>query len=102
MEIAATSNIFPRLKITPPKKAIKSERELAHAHVHRLHHRVVESIDTSATHLELISDMKRLNSLFCSPAYAAIEAASAQPGGKRGARAENSASSPAAADSAAT
>ena len=80
----------------------KSERELAHAHVHRLHHRVVESIDTSATHLELISDMKRLNSLFCSPAYAAIEAASAQPGGKRGARAENSASSPAAADSAAT
>lgn len=54
----------------------KRERELAHAHVHRLHHRVMESIDTSATHLELIADMKRLNSLFCSPAYAAIEAAS--------------------------
>ena len=79
----------------------RSERELAHAHVHRLHHRVVESIDTSATHLELISDMKRLNSLFCSPAYAAIDAAATSQGGKRGARAE-APLSPSAADSAAT
>ncbi|MBC7197777.1 MAG: Na/Pi cotransporter family protein [Pseudomonas balearica] len=49
------------------------ERELAHAHVHRLHQQVLESIETSAAHLELIADMKRLNSLFCSPAYAALE-----------------------------
>lgn len=49
------------------------ERELAHAHVHRLHRQVLESIETSAAHLELIADMKRLNSLFCSPAYAALE-----------------------------
>lgn len=80
----------------------KSERELAHAHVHRLHHRVVESIDTSATHLELIADMKRLNSLFCSPAYAAIEAASAPQAGKRSARAEAPLSPGAPADSAST
>lgn len=51
----------------------KRERELAHAHVHRLHQQVVESIETSAAHLELIADMKRLNSLFCSAAYAALE-----------------------------
>ena len=49
------------------------ERDLAHAHVHRLHQQVLESIETSAAHLELIADMKRLNSLFCSPAYAALE-----------------------------
>jgi len=49
------------------------ERELAHAHVHRLHQQVLESIETSAAHLELIADMKRLNSLFCTPAYAALE-----------------------------
>ncbi|WP_312572594.1 Na/Pi cotransporter family protein [Stutzerimonas balearica] len=49
------------------------ERELAHAHVHRLHQQVLESIETSAAHLELIADMKQLNSLFCSPAYAALE-----------------------------
>lgn len=41
----------------------KRERELAYVHVHRLHQRVVESIETSAAHLELIADMKRLNSL---------------------------------------
>lgn len=51
----------------------RSERQLAHAHVARLHQRVVESIETSSAHLELIADMKRLNSLFCSTAYAALE-----------------------------
>jgi len=80
----------------------RSERELAHAHVHRLHHRVMESIDTSATHLELIADMKRLNSLFCSPAYAAIEADSLAQTGQHGARAEKPMAPGAPADSAAT
>lgn len=49
------------------------ERQLAHAHVDRLHERVLESLETSSTHLELIADMRRLNSLFCSPAYAVLE-----------------------------
>lgn len=80
----------------------RSERELAHAHVHRLHHRVMESIDTSATHLELIADMKRLNSLFCSPAYAAIEADSLAQTGQHGARAEKPMAPGAPVDSAAT
>ncbi|WP_313087730.1 Na/Pi cotransporter family protein [Stutzerimonas nitrititolerans] len=80
----------------------RSERELAHAHVHRLHHRVMESIDTSATHLELIADMKRLNSLFCSPAYAAIEADSLAHTGQHGTRADKPMAPGAPADSAAT
>nr|WP_298145706.1 Na/Pi cotransporter family protein [uncultured Pseudomonas sp.] len=50
------------------------ERRLAHAHVGRLHHQVVESIETSSLHLDLIGDMKRLNSLFCSSAYVVLEA----------------------------
>lgn len=49
------------------------ERRLAHAHVGRLHHQVVQSIETSSLHLELIADMKRLNSLFCASAYAVLE-----------------------------
>jgi phosphate:Na+ symporter len=57
----------------------KLERELAHSHVQRLHQQVVESIETSAAHLELIADMKRLNSLFCSAAYPALEG----PGGSK-------------------
>ncbi|TRX74539.1 Na/Pi cotransporter family protein [Pseudomonas mangiferae] len=49
------------------------ERRFAHAHVDRLHHQVVQSIETSSLHLDLISDMKRLNSLFCSIAYAVLD-----------------------------
>jgi len=48
------------------------ERRLAHSHVSRLQQKVVQSIETSSLHLELIADMKRLNSLFCSSAYAVL------------------------------
>ncbi|WP_438279810.1 Na/Pi cotransporter family protein [Pseudomonas alabamensis] len=48
------------------------ERRLAHAHVSRLQRRIVQSIETSSLHLELIADMKRLNSLFCSSAYVVL------------------------------
>ncbi|MGH8354009.1 MAG: Na/Pi cotransporter family protein [Pseudomonas sp.] len=50
------------------------ERRLAHAHVSRLHQQVVQSIETSSLHLELIGDMQRLNSLFCGSAYVVLEA----------------------------
>lgn len=48
------------------------ERRVAHSHVERLHHQVVKSLETSSLHLELIDDMKRLNSLFCASAYAVL------------------------------
>jgi phosphate:Na+ symporter len=51
------------------------ERRLAHAHVSRLQRKVVQSLETSSLHLELIADMKRLNSLFCSSAYVVLETA---------------------------
>ena len=46
---------------------------LAHAHVGRLQRQVVQSLETSSLHLELIAEMKRLNSLFCSSAYVVLE-----------------------------
>lgn len=49
------------------------ERRFAHAHVDRLRQQVVQSIETSSLHLDLISDMKRLNSLFCAIAYAVLD-----------------------------
>lgn len=55
------------------------ERKLAHAHVARLGRQVVQSIETSALHLELIADMKRLNSLFCGTAYLVLEGAGEMP-----------------------
>ncbi|MCU5784757.1 putative Na+/Pi symporter [Alcanivorax balearicus MACL04] len=41
------------------------QRQLAHAHLERLRHQVVQSLETSSLHLDLLGDMKRLNSLFC-------------------------------------
>jgi phosphate:Na+ symporter len=49
------------------------ERRMAHAHVSRLHRKVVQSLETSSLHLELIADMRRLNSLFCGSAYVVLE-----------------------------
>ncbi|MBM7062583.1 Na/Pi cotransporter family protein [Pseudomonas sp. UL073] len=49
------------------------ERRLAHAHVGRLYHGNRQSLETSALHLELIADMKRLNSMFCISAYVVLE-----------------------------
>jgi len=49
------------------------QRQLSHAHLERLHRRVVQSIETSSLHLELIGDMKRLNSLFCAVAFSTVE-----------------------------
>jgi len=51
------------------------ERRLTHTHVSRLQRGVVQSLETSSLHLELIADMKRLNSLFCGSAYAVLESA---------------------------
>ncbi|HCW96194.1 MAG TPA: hypothetical protein DHU88_10830 [Pseudomonas sp.] len=48
-------------------------RRYAHAHVDRLHQQNVQSIETSALHLGLLGDMKRLNSLFCAVAYSILE-----------------------------
>lgn len=48
------------------------ERRLTHAHVSRLQRKIVQSIETSSLHLELIADMKRLNSLFCGSAYVVL------------------------------
>ena len=55
----------------------REERKLAHAHVARLSQQVVQSIETSDLHLQLIADMKRLNTLFCSSAYALLEGGAA-------------------------
>ena len=53
------------------------ERAYSHKHLDRLAGQTLRSIETSALHLDLISNMKRLNSLFCSTAYPVLEAAGA-------------------------
>lgn len=53
------------------------ERELAFAetHLQRLAWNTPESIETSSLHLDLISEMKRINSHLCSVAYPILESA---------------------------
>ncbi|TCV92507.1 Na/Pi cotransporter family protein [Biostraticola tofi] len=50
-----------------------TDRRYAHAHVDRLHQQNVQSLETSSLHLGLLGDMKRVNSLFCSVAYNALQ-----------------------------
>ncbi|CAN7367471.1 Na/Pi cotransporter family protein [Trinickia sp. LjRoot230] len=53
------------------------ERAYSYAHLDRLAGQTLRSIETSALHLDMLSDMKRLNSLFCSTAYPVLDAAGA-------------------------
>ena len=45
--------------------------------IDRLAQQVVQSIETSSLHLDLISDLKRINSHICSIAYPILESAGA-------------------------
>jgi len=51
------------------------ERAYADSHLARLAGQTVESIETSSLHLDLISDLKRINSHICSIAYPILEEA---------------------------
>ncbi|HXZ08526.1 MAG TPA: Na/Pi cotransporter family protein [Paraburkholderia sp.] len=53
------------------------ERAYSYRHLDRLAGQTLRSVETSALHLDLISDMKRLNSLFCSTAYPVLDAVGA-------------------------
>ena len=51
------------------------ERAYAGTHLDRLSGQTVQSIETSSLHLDIISDMRRINSFFCSTAYPILEQA---------------------------
>jgi len=51
------------------------EKRYARSHLARVSEQTAESIETSSLHLDIISDFKRLNSLFCAAAYPVLEEA---------------------------
>ena len=53
------------------------EREYAATHIARLQDRSAQSIETSSLHLDLISDLKRINSHICSIAYPILDSVGA-------------------------
>lgn len=53
------------------------EHEYAATHIARLQGNTAQSIETSSLHIDLISDLKRINSHICSIAYPILESAGA-------------------------
>ncbi len=53
------------------------EHQFAASHIGRLQDNTAQSIETSSLHLDLISDLKRINSHICSIAYPILESAGA-------------------------
>ncbi len=53
------------------------ELRYATAHLNRLSENSVLSMETSSLHIDLISDLKRINSHICSIAYPILESAGA-------------------------
>ncbi len=51
------------------------ERAYANSHLGRLAGNTIESIETSSLHLDLLSDLRRINSHICSIAYSTLEEA---------------------------
>jgi phosphate:Na+ symporter len=55
----------------------RSEPAYSATHLERLSQHTVSSIETSSLHIDMISDLKRINSLLCSVAYPILEQAGA-------------------------
>ena len=63
-------------KLLAEKEALRDlERAYSKTHLTRLAGETQQSIETSSLHLDLISDMRRMHSLFCSTAYSVLDEA---------------------------
>jgi len=78
MSVFLTSNARDAQKLLEEKARFR-ELELAYSatHLNRLSDNTIQSIETSSLHIDIISELKRINSLLCSVAYPVLEANSA-------------------------
>jgi phosphate:Na+ symporter len=76
LSVFLNHDIASAQRLLAEKEAFRDlERAYARTHLTRLADATPQSIETSSLHLDLISDMKRLHSLFCSTAYPVLDAA---------------------------
>ena len=76
LSVFLNSDLHSAQRLLAEKEAFRDlERAYANTHLVRLAGETRESMETSSLHLDLISDMKRLHSLFCSTAYPVLDAA---------------------------
>ncbi len=78
MSVFLSGNVRDAQKLLEEKARFR-DLELAYSasHLERLSHNTVQSIETSSLHIDLISDLKRINSLISSIAYPILEQAGA-------------------------
>ncbi|MDO4593163.1 MAG: PhoU domain-containing protein, partial [Comamonadaceae bacterium] len=74
MSVFLNGNVRDAQKLLEEKARFR-DLELAYSanHLDRLSENKVRSIETSSLHIDMISDLKRINSLLCSVAYPILE-----------------------------
>jgi phosphate:Na+ symporter len=78
MSVFLNGNLRDAKKLLEEKTRFRDlERQYAASHLDRLAVNTVQSIETSSLHLDLISDLKRINSHICSIAYPILDSAGA-------------------------
>ncbi|WP_198970776.1 Na/Pi cotransporter family protein [Xylophilus sp. ASV27] len=76
MSVFLNGNVRDAQKLLEEKARFRDlERAYATTHLDRLAGNTVQSIETSSLHIDLISDLKRINSHICSIAYPILETA---------------------------
>ncbi|MDO8250872.1 MAG: PhoU domain-containing protein, partial [Rhodoferax sp.] len=76
MSVFLNGNVRDAKKLLEEKTRFRDlEHAYATSHLNRLSDNTLPSIETSSLHLDLISDLKRINSLICSIAYPILDSA---------------------------
>ena len=78
MSVFLDGHVRDAQKLLEEKASFRDlEHEYAQRHIQRLQASTAQSIETSSLHLDLISELKRINSHICSIAYPILESAGA-------------------------
>ncbi|MHB1200924.1 MAG: Na/Pi cotransporter family protein [Polaromonas sp.] len=78
MSVFLNGNVRDAQKLLEEKARFRDlERAYATSHLERLHTNTLQSQETSSLHIDLISDLKRINSHICSIAYPILDSAGA-------------------------
>jgi phosphate:Na+ symporter len=78
MSVFLNGNVRDAQKLLEEKSRFRDlERQFSSAHIIRLSDKTPESIETSSLHLDLLSDLKRINSHICAIAYPILDSAGA-------------------------
>ncbi len=78
LSVFLNANVRDAQKLLEEKARFRDlEREYATTHLVRLSDKTVQSMETSSLHIDLISELKRINSHICSIAYPILDSAGA-------------------------